>query len=46
MQLIKQFGLLLAFWLTGEALSFGLSAIIKIPGAIIGMVRSEERRVG
>lgn len=38
MQLIKQFGLLLAFWLTGEALSFGLSTLIKIPGAIIGMV--------
>lgn len=38
MHMIKQLGLLLAFWLTGEALSFGLNAIIKIPGSIIGMV--------
>lgn len=38
MHIIKQFGLLLAFWLTGEAFSYGLSTVIKIPGAIIGMV--------
>lgn len=38
MKLINQFGVILAFWLAGEWIGGLLSPIIKIPGAIMGMV--------
>lgn len=38
MKLINQFGVILAFWLAGEGIGGLLSPIIKIPGAIMGMV--------
>lgn len=38
MNLLKQFGILIALWLLGEILSSLLHPIIVIPGAIMGMM--------
>jgi len=38
MKIINQFGIILAFWLAGEAIGGLLNPIIKIPGTIMGMV--------
>lgn len=38
MKLLNQLAVILAFWLVGEVLGQLLSPIVKIPGAIMGMV--------
>lgn len=38
MKYILQLGILIAFWIVGDGISYLLSSIIVIPGAIIGMI--------